>query len=589
MTHDFVNWDDDVNVTQNRNVQNLNQESIKNMFTTTVIGGYTPLTTLSFAIEHHYFGLNPKVYHTNNIILHLICIVLLFFIMKRLGASIFVTVVVTLLFGIHPMRVESVAWVTERKDMLFTLFYFCAILLYIQFRKTGKYWIYLCSLLVFVLSLLSKIQAVSLPLSLVLIDYLSDKKFHIRQLWNKIPFFTLSLITGLAGIYFLRQEGSLETGTILPVYQRLFVGSFSLVVYVIKSIIPYEMSAIYPFPAKLSAIHYLSLPLIFLLAWGIIKFRKSRTEVIFGSLFFLVNVIFVLQVIGAGQGYLADRFTYVGYTGIFFTYAVIAERMIQGKWKNLLFAMGIIWIIALSVIGHNRVKVWKNSETLFSDVINKYPRVAVAHNNMGRYFRELNQYERAIESYNKAIEIDPESFNTYSNRGKALFDLGRVDEALEDFNRSIELNNQYVEALSNRGAAHASKNDFETALADLNKALVLDPKNINALSNRSLTFYSVNQFEKAAQDITLYLNLKPDDADMLNLRSLCYNRLNKDQEALADLNRAILLIPSQGVFWQNRAFLLNKMGDKTGALRDIRQAEVLGIQVNPSFVQMLQQ
>jgi hypothetical protein len=150
MTHDFVNWDDDVNVTQNRNVQNLNQESIKNMFTTTVIGGYTPLTTLSFAIEHHYFGLNPKVNHINNIILHLICIVLLFFILKRLGASIFVTVVVTLLFGIHPMRVESVAWVTERKDMLFTLFYFCAILLYIQFRKTGKYWLYLCSLLVFV-------------------------------------------------------------------------------------------------------------------------------------------------------------------------------------------------------------------------------------------------------------------------------------------------------------------------------------------------------------------------------------------------------------------------------------------------------
>ena len=589
ITHDFVNWDDDVNVTQNRNVQNLNQESIKNMFTTTVIGGYTPLTTLSFAIEHHYFGLNPKVYHTNNIILHLICIVLLFFIMKRLGASIFVTVVVTLLFGIHPMRVESVAWVTERKDMLFTLFYFCAILLYIQFRKTEKYWLYLCSLLVFVLSLISKIQAVSLPLSLILIDYLSDKKFHIRQLWNKIPFFTLSLITGLAGIYFLRQEGSLETGTILPFYQRLFVGSYSLGVYVIKSIIPYEMSAIYPFPAKLSAIHYLSLPLIFLLAWGIIKFRKSRIEVIFGTLFFLVNVIFVLQVIGAGQGYLADRFTYVGYTGLFFTYAVIAERMIQRKWKNLLFTMGIIWIVALSVISHNRVKVWKNSETLFSDVISKYPRVAVAHNNMGRYFREMNQYDKAIAAYNIAIEINPESYNTFSNRGKALFDLGRIDEALTDFNRSIELNDQYVEALSNRGAALAAQNNFDAALTDLNKALEIEPANINALSNRSLTWYSLNNFEKAAEDVTTYLRYKPDDADMLNLRSFCYNRLNRDQEALIDLNRAIQINPSQGVFWQNRSFLFNKMGDRAGALRDIQQAQALGIQVNQAYIQRLKE
>jgi protein O-mannosyl-transferase len=188
ITHDFVNWDDDVNVTQNRNVLNLNQESIKNMFTTTVIGGYTPLTTFSFAIEHHYFGLNSKVYHTNNIILHLICTALLFFIMKKLGMSLFVAVIVTLLFGIHPMRVESVAWITERKDMLFTLFYFCAILLYIQFRNSGKYLLYLSSLLFFILSLLSKIQAVSLPLSLMLIDYFSDKKFHWSHVWNKIPF-----------------------------------------------------------------------------------------------------------------------------------------------------------------------------------------------------------------------------------------------------------------------------------------------------------------------------------------------------------------------------------------------------------------
>jgi protein O-mannosyl-transferase len=589
ITHDFVNWDDDVNVTQNRNVQNLNQESITNMFTTTVIGGYTPLTTLTFAIEHHYFGLNPKAYHTNNIILHLICTALLFFIMKKLGMSLFVTVIVSLLFGIHPMRVESVAWVTERKDMLFTLFYFLAILLYIEFRKTGKHWLYLSSLLFFVLSLLSKIQAVSLPLSLMLIDYFSDKKFHISQIWNKIPFFILSLATGLAGIYFLKQEGSLETGTILPIYQRLFVGSYSLAVYVVKSIIPYEMSAIYPFPSKLSAMHYLSLPAIVLLGYGIWKIRKARFELVFGSLFFLVNVIFVLQVIGAGQGFLADRFTYVGYAGLFFTYAVLSEKLIFGKWKNTVYVIGIIWIVSLGIIAHNRVKVWENSETLFTDVISKYPRVAVAHNNMGRFFREINQYDKAIAAYNIAIEINPESYNTYSNRGKALFDLGRVDEALQDFNRSIELNDNYVEALSNRGAAHAAKNNFQAALPDLNKALDLDPQNLNALSNRSLTFYSMNEFEKAAGDITTYLKFKPDDADMLNLRSLALNQLGRDMEALTDMNRAIELMPSQGVFWQNRSYLFNKMGDMASALRDIRQAQALGLQVNPAYLQMLQQ
>jgi len=587
--YDFVNWDDDVNVTQNRNVQNLTRESVKNMFTSTVIGGYTPLTTLTFAIEHHYFGLNPKVFHITNIILHIICTALLFFILTKLRVNLFITVIVTLLFAIHPMRVESVAWVTERKDMLYTLFYFFAILFYIQFKKTGKAWLYAASLVVFVLSLLSKIQAVSLPLSLILIDYLIDKKFITKQIWNKAPYFILSLITGLAGIYFLKQEGSLETGTIIPVYQRIFVGSYTLLVYLVKSIIPYEMSAIYPFPAKLSAMHYLSMPIVLLMVWGITKIRNFKTEVVFGSLFFFFNVVFVLQVVGAGQGYLADRFTYVGYTGLFFIYAVIADKLSETKWKNPVYILGIIWLVSLSILTFNRLKVWENSETLFTDVISKYPRVAVAHNNMGRYFREMNQYDKAIAAYNMAIEINPDSYNTFSNRGKAFFDLGRHDEAIQDFNRSIEINDRYVEALSNRGAAYAAKGNFDAALVDLNKALEIEPTNINALSNRSLTWYSMNNFEKAAEDVTAYLRYKPDDADMLNLRSLCFNQLNRNQEALADLNGAIQLNPTQGVFWQNRSFLLNKMGDKAGALRDIQQAQALGIQVNQAYLQRLKE
>lgn len=586
---DFVNWDDDVNVTQNRNVQNLNPESVKNMFTTTVIGGYTPLTTLSFAAEHHYSGLNPKVFHTNNILLHMICTLLLFLILKKMGMSLFVTALVTILFGIHPMRVESIAWITERKDMLYTLFYFFSILLYLKFRESGNPGWYIGALAVFILSLLSKIQAVSLPLSLILIDYFYDKKFRISQVWNKVPFFILSLITGVAGIYFLKQEGSLDTGTLLPVYQRIFVGSYSLAVYLIKSVFPYEMSAIYPFPAKLSAIHYLSLPAIILLAWGITKIRQLRSEVIFGSLFFLVNVIFVLQVVGAGQGYLADRFTYVGYSGLFFVYVILAEKWVPPSWSKILYSIGIIYLISLSVLAHSRVKVWKNTETLFTDVISKYPRVAVAHNNMGRYYREMNQYDKAIAAYDKAIEINPESFNTFSNRGKALFDLGRIDEALKDFNRSIELNDRYVEALGNRGAAYAAKGNFDAALADLVKALEIDPANINALSNRALIWYSLNNFEKATEDINSYLLYKPNDADMLNLRSLCFNKLNRNQEALADLNRAVQINPSQGVFWQNRSFLLNKMGDKAGALRDIQQAQALGIEVNQRYIEALKQ
>lgn len=588
ISHDFVNWDDDINITQNQNVKVLNTESVKNMFSTAIIGGYTPLTTLSFAVEHHFFGLDPRVYHINNILLHLLCTALVFLFVRKLGLGLAVTLTVTLLFGIHPMRVESVAWATERKDMLFAFFYFLSALLYMQYRVSGKIWLYLISIAVFILSLLSKIQAVSMPLTLLLVDYLFDKRFHLAHLVNKIPFFILSLITGVAGILLLQDAGSLETGTILPFWQRLFVGSYSFLVYIVKSLIPYEMSAIYPFPAKLDIWHYLSLPVAVLLGWMVWKYRKSRVELVFGLLFFFVNIVFMLQVVGAGQGYLADRFTYVGYMGLFVVYGWTAGRLIPMKWQTPVLLAGLVWITALGISAHSRVKVWKNTETLFTDVLTKYPKVAVAHNNMGRYLREKNQYEKAIASYNKAIEINPESSNTYSNRGKAFFDLGRVDEAISDFNRAIELNENYVEALSNRGAALASKGNLDAALADLNKAMDLDPRNANVLSNRSLAYYSAREYEKAAGDITDYLALKPDDADMLNLRSLAFNHLNRNNEALDDLNRAIQLNPSQGIFWQNRSFLLNKMGDRENALRDIRQAEALGVKTDPGYLQMLQ-
>jgi len=587
VNYDFVNWDDDRNITINQNIQNLNRESIQNMFSSTVTGGYTPLTSLTFALEHHFFGLNPKVYHINNILLHLLCTALVFLLLKQLGASLFITFTVTLLFGIHPMRVESVAWITERKDTLYTLFFLLALMAYIHYREKGNIRFYILSLFIFVFSLLSKIQAVTLPLVLILADYFLDKKFDFRKLWNKIPFFILSLFTGLAGIYFLSQDGSLDTGTILPIYQRLFIGSYSLLVYLVKSIVPYELSAIYPSPSSLSVLHYLSMPLVLGLAFAIWKIRHYRIEMIAGTLFFLFNVMFMLQVVGAGQGYLADRFTYVAYIGLFFVYAFLAEKVSLDKWKAPLIAGGIFYLTIMGVMARNRVKVWENTETLFTDVIKKYPGVPVSYNNMGKYFRELNQYDKAIELYTKAVELDPGGYQPFNNRGKAYFDLGRKDEALIDFNRSIELNGAYSESRSNRGAILASRGEYEAAMEDLGIALELEPGHLSALSNRSLAFFSMNQFEKAIDDVNTYLQYKPDDADLINLRSMSYSRLNRDQEALEDMNRAIQLIPSQGIFWQNRSYLLNKMGDRQGALRDIEKAQSLGIQVNPAYLQML--
>ena len=586
--YDYVNWDDDVNVTINPNVQQLNKESVRNMFTSTVIGGYTPLTTLTFALEVNQWGFNPKVHHLNNIILHILCTLLVFILLKSLGINSFMVVVATFLFAVHPMRVESVAWITERKDVLYGFFFLLSAILYIRFTGTGKYLYYILALLTFILALLSKIQAVSLPLALLAIDFFREGKFTFRQVLNKVPFFILSLATGLAGIHFLSQEGSLETGTIMPIWERIFIGTYSLLVYLVKSVIPYGLSAIYPFPARLTWMHYVSLPVVLAMIFGIYKIGKFRKEVWFGFLFFFVNVVFMLQIIGAGQGYLADRFTYIGYIGLFFLVALAIRQLALSKLNYFLLPLAGFYLGVLTVQTSQRLRVWENTETLFTDVIEKYPRVAVAHNNMGRYFREQNQYDKAIASYNEALEIDPDGYNTLNNRGKAFFDTGRTEEALADFNRSVDLNGEYAESRSNRGAALASKGEFEAALTDLDKAVELEPGNLSARSNRALVLYTLNRYDKAIEEITRYLNYKPDDADMMNLRSLAFNQMNRNSDALNDLNRAIAINPSQGVFWQNRSFLHNKTGNYAAALQDIQKAVELGIKVNPAYITELQ-
>lgn len=585
---DFVNWDDDVNVTINPNVRELNAASIKDIFSHTVIGGYTPLTTLSFAVENQFFGIKPGVFHFNNLLLHLLCTMLVFVFMRKLEANLFISFVVTFLFGIHPMRVESVAWITERKDVLYSFFFLLSLISYITFYKSKRLVFYFLALSAFIFALLSKIQAVSLPLILLLLDYFFEKKFQFKQVLDKIPFFILSLVTGLAGIYFLGHEGTLETGTVLPFIQRIFIGTYSFCVYLIKSVLPYQLSAIYPNPEKLSVLYYASALLVLLLAFLIYKSGKHRKDLIFGFLFFLFNVIFILQVVGTGQTFIADRFTYIAYIGLFFLIAWALNFLYISKWKTYVIILGVVYLAFLGMATWNRTQVWKNSETLFSDVIGKYPKFAIAYNNLGFYYRDQNQYEKAIEAYGKSIEINPQGYVSYNNRGEAYFDRGEIDKALEDMNMAIKLKPDYIKALSNRGAALGSKKEFVLALKDLDKAIALDAKNLKAYTNRSLVYYSLGNFEKTSQDATSYLQIKPNDADVLNLRGLCFSRLNKNQEALADFNKSIQLNPKAGAYFQNRSSLLYKTGDTKGALKDILKAQELGVKVNPAYLKMLQ-
>lgn len=583
---EFVNWDDQVNVYENENVVNFD---VKGIFTDHVIGNYNPLSNFALALEYLVVKDSPGLYHFTNVLLHIICSLLVYLLMKRLGMSFFTSFLVALLFGIHPMRVESVAWITERKDVLFGLFYLLSLLLYISYFKTRKTIFFVFSVLIFILSLLSKIQAVALPFSLFLIDYWFERKLTWKSVFEKVPFFLLSLITGLAGIYFLRQQGSLEVGNIMPVFQRLFIGSYSFVVFIVKSIVPFQTSAIYTFPAELSAIHYLSMfPALAVIILAAIYFKTKRF-ISFGILFFTLNIVFVLQVVGAGQGYIADRFTYIPYLGLFLIYTVLFEKLLV-KFQNrkvLLYSTLVIYLLLISVQTFNQIKVWQNSETLWTDVIKKQPNAVLAYNNLAHYYIQQKQPEKALANYNVAIELQPEKAQTYNNRGKIYFDRGEYDKALEDYNKSLSLEPEYADALANRGAVYGATNQFEKAIKDFTKVLEINPKNTDVISNRAFVFYRQKEFEKAISDCKLYLEFKPKDTEVINLKGLCYAGLNDFDTAILEYNRAIQIEPTNGLYYMNRSFAFNSKGDKTTALKDAQQALKLGLKVNENYLRYL--
>ncbi|MDD1444221.1 hypothetical protein MEO93_28560, partial [Dolichospermum sp. ST_sed3] len=264
---DFINWDDDKLIYQNEDIKKVDFDHIKKMFSTFYVQMYQPLSTLTYAVEFKFFGANPKVYHLNNILLHVLNSILVLLFILMLTGNNMISWLTAVLFAIHPMHTESVAWVAERKDLMYTFFYLLSLMFYVRYLDKAYRTKYLfLSLGFFVFSLLSKSAAVTLPLVLILIDRYISRKLNISNNLNKIPFFLLSLIFGIITLYsqlgFAPPKDLYEHQTIID---RFFIASYSLVFYFFKFFITVKLSALHPFPVKSS----IFLPAIYYFCFGI--------------------------------------------------------------------------------------------------------------------------------------------------------------------------------------------------------------------------------------------------------------------------------------------------------------------------------
>ncbi len=590
LSNEFVNWDDDVNLLENPNLEVFDWAHVKAIFSSSVMGGYNPLSIFTLAIEKHFFGLEPFVFHLNNLLLHLLAVFLVFRLLVNLGLSPLAAVVGATLFGLHPMRVESVAWVTERKDVLFGVFYLGAMLCYLRSLRNPSrqnYWQW-WTLALFVLALFSKIHAVALPLSLLAIDYWEKRKIEWKLLWEKVPYFGLSLAVGAWGIYMLSKAETLTNTSDYSFFDRLLVGAYSFVIYLFKFVYPYEMSPLYPYPASLDWKFYVAplgvLAVVYLFYEA---YRREYRATVFSLAFFAFNVFFVLQILAAGQGYKADRFTYIPYLGLFFGLAYAFDYALK-RWKDyqvLLQGGMMMYILLLGMMTWQQCGVWKNGGTLWTHVLKYYQNTALPFGNLGHYYRGEKQYQLALQNYNQAVALNTREGKTFSSRGKTYFDMGQAQPAIKDYTKAIAMDATQPEFFVNRGAAYGSLGKLNEALADFNEGLRLDPDFKNGYLNRFLVFTQTNQPQKALADIENYLRLDPLMADMWYEKAMALRRLNQTENALSNFSRAIQIDPNKGLYWQEQAKAQYGLGQRDAARQSAQRAQQLGMQVAPELLQ----
>jgi tetratricopeptide (TPR) repeat protein len=601
---DWTNWDDNLLVYENPMVSGAR---FKDIFTKPAeYNTFNPLVISSFALEWKLVKDRPFLYHFDNLLLHLLCTALIWFFFRKLGLSIWWSGFGALLFGIHPLRVESVAWITERKDVLYALFYLAALLAYIRYIACEKNGQLALTFLFFMLALLSKGQAVALPFMLILLDWYFKRKITLKVVLEKVIFLAMSLMTALLTITFFVKSvyAAADKKTIIYVFNRfeqMILGGYAYTVYILKSIIPYEMSPLYPMPASLRPEHWIGGAMavcIFVIA--LVSWRKRRF-LTFGLLFFTFNIFFLLMPFLMNEtAYLLDHYTYVSYMGLFFVMAMSMQQLSERapSFRAPMVFLAAALLISYGVMTIKYIPVWKNSETLWTYVIEKYPRhITVAYLNRGHYWYKNNQSGKALEDVSTAIEINPTFPRAYMNRSLIYLEANDTEKALRDYNRYIDLlppfdasgdvlNPPMSDVLSNRGVIYSQAGSYEKALMDFNLAIKLNPLNVSNYVKRALAYMQLCEYSNAIRDFNLSHQYDPANPDILNNRGVCYLRSGDFNSALDDFNRAILLNGGNPLYYMNRAAVYHQLGRAAEARRNVQIAQTLGAVADPAFVKL---
>jgi tetratricopeptide (TPR) repeat protein len=504
LNNQFNSWDDTVYVTENPYLE-LNTNNLKHsFFEGETHGMYLPITALSFSINHHFSQYNPKAYLITNLIIHIINIILVFILIQKLFKNEWMTLIIGALFALHPMQAECVSYVAGRRDILYAVFYFASLISYINYIDLKqKKWRYYC-LLFFIFSFLSKGQAISLPFVLLLIDLQKQIRFDWKKsIQEKWLYFVLSIL--FVAITLIVKQQSKEfniSGEIvdLPAIYKIGFAAYGFVFYIINLSTPYKLSLVHPYPYELEFTPALIASLVSVIVIMVFVIKKFKTEkiIVFGLLFYVFNIFLLLQLIPNSYGIMNDHYVYVSSIGVFIASYSIIIKFIKTEKTQLVVFLSITLVYAFLLI--SRIAVFKTSETVFTDVIKKYPNSYVAYTNRGFYYYNQGKMDLALADYNKGVESNPKAFKTYNNRALVYLNMQQYQLAENDFNKAIDLKPDFADAFSNRGIAKAMQGN-KNAIEDFNKSVELNPNDYKIRFNRAGYFFQTNQLDKACADL----------------------------------------------------------------------------------------
>lgn len=489
---DFVNFDDGKYVGENATVTaGLTGHSVVSAFGTAGRDNWIPLTTLSHMMDCQFYGLKAGGHHLTNIVLHTLAVLLLFLTLHRMTGAVWRSAFVAAVFAIHPLRAESVAWISERKDVLCGVFFMLTLWCYAgyaQGTKKGKTeWLsYFAALFFAACALMSKPMAVTLPLVLLLLDYwplrrsfsLGVNASLLRLLMEKIPFLALAIASSLATVLVQKHviEEAAEHATAPLRLENTFV---SYGVYVKELFFPFGLSAYYRFPTWGLPIGEVVATVIFLAAvsWAVFHWRKKCPYLLVGWLWYLVMLLPVIGFVQVGSQAHADRYTYLPEIGLCLMLAWLGAGWFGRMPHRLLLASGTVVVILGTLIYscHEQVAYWRNGETLWTRVVDSDPSDARAHNNLGSYFYDEKRWDEAIAQFKATVTLNPGFTTAFNYLGQAYSAKGDADDAIPPFQQAIKLDPDYAIAHYNLGAAFAKKGLMDQAIAEYQKALAIDP------------------------------------------------------------------------------------------------------------------